>query len=366
LSFDALFQPLAFQRGPQMKNRFMLAPLTNQQSHADGRLSDAEIHWLLMRAEGGFGLVMTAASHVQPNGQGFAGQLGVFSDDHIPGLRRLAEALHEKGALAAVQLHHAGMRSDAAIVSDLVSASADEQTGARALTTDEVETLRDAYIAGAVRAETAGFDGAEIHGAHGYILTQFLSEATNRREDRYGGSFENRCRLLFEIIDGVRAATGPNFQLGLRLSPERFGLKMEETLATAQRLFREGKLDYLDMSLWDVFKTPEEDAYKARPLCAWFAGLERGQTRLGAAGKIRTQAEAQALIDAGYDFVLLGRAAILHHDFPNRTRSDPAWTQAQNPVSPDYLAREGVSPAFVQYLRGFPGFVSEPVAEPAQ
>ncbi len=114
----ALFEPLSFAHGPAMKNRFMLAPLTNSQSHPDGRLSDAEFHWLTMRATGGFGLTMTCAAHVQRVGQGFPGQLGIFSDDHLEGLARLAAAIKLQNSLAVVQLHHAGMRSPADLARD--------------------------------------------------------------------------------------------------------------------------------------------------------------------------------------------------------------------------------------------------------
>ena len=106
-----LFAPMTFSHGPAMPTRMMLAPLTNLQSNADGTLSDDEFHWLTLRAKGGFGLTMTCAAHVQAVGQGFPGQLGIFSDAHLPGLTRLAAAIKAEGSLAVVQLHHAGMRS---------------------------------------------------------------------------------------------------------------------------------------------------------------------------------------------------------------------------------------------------------------
>jgi 2,4-dienoyl-CoA reductase-like NADH-dependent reductase (Old Yellow Enzyme family) len=363
--YKTLFEPLALARGPAMKNRFMVAPLTNRQSHADGRLSDEEIHWLTLRAKGGFGLVMTAAAHVQPVGQGFGGQLGVFDDAHLPGLSRLAEQLRAAGAVSSVQLHHAGARADAELVSTPVSASEEAASGARALTLSEVEQLRDDFIAGAVRAEKAGFDGVEVHGAHGYIITQFLSAASNRRTDRYGGSLENRTRLLFEIIDGVRAATGRDFQLGVRLSPERFGLELTEVREYAARLLREAKIDYLDLSLWDAFKEPAEEAFQGRSLLSWFTELERGKVRLGGAGKITTPEQCKAFIDAGCDFVMLGRTSILHHDYPERVRKDPQFLPAPTPVTAEYLASQGVSPAFVDYLRTFKTIVAE-TAEAAE
>ncbi len=352
-----LFEPLSFARGPAWKNRFMLAPLTNQQSHPDGRLSDAEFHWLTMRADGGFALTMTCAAHVQAAGQGFAGQLGVFGDEHLEGLTRLASTIKAKGSVASVQLHHAGNRSPKELVGTPVCPSDDAKTGARALTLAEVEKVRDDFIAAAKRAERGGFDGVEIHGAHGYILAQFLSPEVNRREDRYGGSLENRARIVMEIIDGIRRECRADFQLGLRLSPERFGLKLAEIREVAGEILRQGKIDFLDMSLWDFAKEPNEDGFKGRSLMSYFTDLPRGQVRLGAAGKVTTAEHAAGVIAAGCDFVVIGRAAILRHDFPDRVRRDAAYQSPALPVTVQHLLDEGLSPAFVKYMRNWPGFV---------
>lgn len=353
-----LFAPMSFIRGPAMKNRLMLAPLTNLQSHPDGTLSFDEHRWLTLRAQGGFGLTMTAAAHVQRIGQGFPGQVGIFSDVHIPGLARLAEDIRKAGSLGVVQLHHAGMRSPAGLIGEApVCPSEDADTGSRALTLDEVHQLRDDFIAAAVRADKAGFDGVEIHGAHGYVLCQFLSAETNRRTDAYGGSPENRARLILEIIDGVRAACRPDFNLGLRLSPERFGLSLMEVRDLAGRLLSEAKIDYLDMSLWDSFKEPVEEAYRGRTLMSYFTDLPRGEVRLGVAGKIMSAADARALLDAGADFVLLGRAAILHHDWPEKARANPDFRPASLPVTRAHLEAEGLGPAFVNYMSTWAGFV---------
>jgi 2,4-dienoyl-CoA reductase-like NADH-dependent reductase (Old Yellow Enzyme family) len=353
-----LFAPMSFIRGPAMKNRLMLAPLTNLQSHPDGTLSYDEHRWLTLRAQGGFGLTMTAAAHVQRIGQGFPGQVGIFSDVHIPGLARLAEDIRKAGSLAVVQLHHAGMRSPAALIGEApVCPSEDAETGSRALTLDEVRRLRDDFIAAAVRADKAGFDGVEIHGAHGYVLCQFLSAQTNRRTDAYGGSPENRARLILEILDGVRAACRADFNLGLRLSPERFGLSLMEVRDLAGRLLSEAKIDYLDMSLWDCFKEPVEEAHRGRTLMSYFTDLPRGEVRLGVAGKIMSAADARAMLDAGADFVLLGRAAILHHDWPQKARANPDFRPVSLPVTRAHLEAEGLGPPFVTYMATWAGFV---------
>jgi len=350
--------PLTFTRGPAMANRMMLAPLTNLQSQADGTLSDDEIKWLTMRAEGGMGLVMTAAAHVQRQGQGFPGQLGIWSDAHLPRLTELASAIKANGSLSAVQLHHAGIRSPREVIGeDPQGPFADAETGSRALSTAEVEQLRDDFIAAAVRADKAGFDGVEIHGAHGYILAQFLDAENNQREDGYGGSFEHRKRIIFEVIDGIRAATRADFQLGLRLSPERFNIRTAEALQLAEEVMAGGQLDYLDMSLWDCFKEPQDPDFAGQPLINLFTALPRGTTRLGMAGKIMGGAKVQACLDAGADFVLVGRGAILHHDFAKRVIADPAFAATPIPVTRAHLQAEGLGPAFVDYMATWKGFV---------
>ncbi|MCP3855491.1 MAG: NADH:flavin oxidoreductase [Actinomycetia bacterium] len=345
-----LFEPLTFTRGPDMKNRVMLAPLTNSQSHPDGRLSDDDFRWLTMRAQGGFGLTMTAAAHVQAVGQGFPNQVGVFGDEHLEGLTRLADAIRAGNSVSVVQLHHAGNRSPAELVGTPVCPSDDAPSGARALTTEEVEQLVEDFIAAAVRSERAGFDGVEVHGAHGYIVCQFLSSQINQRTDRYGGSLENRSRVLFDIVAGIRQRCGEDFNVGVRLSPERFGMKLGEIIEVAQRLMDEGAIDYLDMSLWDVNKEPEEDEFKGRSLMSWFTDMERGDVRLGVAGQVRSGTDARRCLDQGCDFVLVGRAAIVHHDWPDKVQADAEFTPIELPVTRAYLDEEGLSEAFINYM----------------
>ena len=361
-----LFDPLTFAHGPALKNRFALAPLTNQQSHADGTLSDEEFRWLTYRAEGGFALTMTCASHVQRVGLGFPGQLGNFGEEHMPGLERLAAAIKGFGSVAVMQLHHAGYRSPKDVIGEApVGPSDDEATGSRALSTAEVEQLVEDFIAAAERCDRAGFDGVEAHGAHSYILCQFLSAELNRRTDRYGGGAENRARVVREIISGIRARCRPDFSLGIRLSPERFGLKLMEIRELAQALMTEGAVDYIDLSLWDYAKLPAEEEHQGRTLMGWFTDMERGNVRLGCAGKIMTPADAQACLDRGMDFVFLGRAGILHHDYPQRLAADPGFTPVQIPVSAEYLRGERLSPAFLEYMNNFPGFVAKEALETA-
>ncbi len=357
---SSLFASLSLPRGPAWKNRFMLAPLTNLQSHDDGRLSDDEFQWLTYRAVGGFGHVMTCAAHIQRVGQGFPGQLGNFGDDHLAGLKRLAAAIRAEGTVSSVQLHHAGIRAPAELIGEQPRGPSDDaEFKARALGEGEVEALIEDFISAATRAEEAGFDGVELHGAHGYILCAFLSPQTNRRSDRYGGTLENRARIVFEIIKGIRARTRSDFQLGLRLSPERFGLKMAEQRELAAQLLGCGDLDYLDMSLWDVFKEPIEAEFASKPLIDWFSDLPRGRTRLGVAGKLTSAEDCRRALAHGADFAILGRAAILHHDFPRRAEADPDFRSTALPVTRAYLKQERLGPAFIKYMSGWKGFVAQ-------
>ena len=343
-----------------MKNRFTLAPLTNQQSFEDGQISADELHWLTMRAKGQFGLVMTCASHVQEIGKGFSGQLGIFSDGLMDGHQRLTASIKEYGSLAVIQLHHAGMRSPKEVIGEApVCPSDSEKHGARALSLSEVHQLRDDFIAAATRAQKCGYNGVEVHGAHGYILTQFLSKEINHRTDEYGGSLENRARLLFEIVNGIRSACGKGFLLGVRLSPERFGMELSEIKELCKRFIEEEKVDFLDISLWDCFKMPEDENHQDKTLLEHFSSLDRKNVKLTVAGQIRTGKNVQDILNAGVDFVTIGRSAILHHNFPQLVMDNPEFVPVPNPVSKEHLRKEGLGETFVKYISNWPGFVSE-------
>ncbi|VIO71682.1 NADH:flavin oxidoreductase [Bradyrhizobium ivorense] len=361
----AALTPISFKCGPSWRNRLMLAPMTNYQSADDGRLSEDDRQWLDLRAKGGFGMVMTCAAHVRRDGQGFVRQLGVFSDDHLPGLTELATTLKRSGAVCAVQLQHSGVRALQSLTGSQPFGPSDvKESGARAMTGDEVEAVVEDFVAAAVRAECAGFDGVELHAAHGFLLCNFLSPVFNRRNDAWGGSLEHRARILIEIIEGVRRRVRPDFQLGLRLSPERYGLRFEEQRELTRWMLVRPDLDYVDLSLWDAFAAPVDPRFAAGRLIDRFADLPRGIVRLGVAGRVRSGAEIRDALSAGADFVAMGHAGILHHDFPRRLAVDPDFGCRSLPVSEAELRAEGVGGAFLDYFKGREGFVidEEPAA----
>jgi len=278
----------------------------------------------------------------------------------VPGLARLARDIAAEGSVAIVQLHHAGNRSPKDLIgTDPVCPSDDPATGARALSTAEVEQLSEDFVVAAVRCHDAGFHGVELHGAHGYMICQFLSSELNHRDDAYGGSLTNRARLLLDVIDGIRARCGEDFHIGVRLSPERFGMVIDEIREVFGWLVDGGKVDMIDMSLWDCFAQTHDPAWSDRRLIDVFAELPRGKVKLAVAGKLYGGPDIERAIDAGADIVALGRAAILHHDFPRMVASDPSVVMRSLPVTADELRAEGLSDGFVGYMRSWPGFVAE-------
>lgn len=352
----SLLEPVTFPSGLVAKNRVALAPMTNQQSNADGSLSDDELAWLRRRARGGYGTVMTCAAHVSADGQGWPGELGVFDDRLQPGLQRLAQTLRADGAASIVQIFHGGVRADTK-ASGLPTLSSSAAEGARAATEEDLERVIRDFGQAARRVEAAGFDGVELHGAHGYLFTQFLSSTQNQRSDQWGGSLENRARLLLRAFDEVRKHTSRKFTVGVRLSPENFGnakgLDLDESLQVT-RWLAERELDFLHLSLWEALrnttKRPDEHAL---PL---FRSVVGPKVPLFVAGKIWTRAEAEQLLALGADGVALGRSGILNPDWPLQIAS-PTFEPLRPPVTIDQLRSLDLSPPFAEYMRRWQGFV---------
>ena len=354
-----LLEPLRLRNGVLARNRAWLAPLTNQQSHADGSLSDDELAWLLSRARGGFGAVETCASHVALDGQGWAGELGVYDDALLPGLRRLAVELRAAGALSLVQLFHGGLRAPADLIGEVPwSATASSEPVARAATEADIQRVMVQFQAAALRCAQAGFDGVELHGAHGYLFGQFLS-STNQRTDGWGGGLSGRCRLLRETLGLVRAAVPPTFTVGVRLSPEDFGnakgIDLDESIEVARQL-ADGGADFIHVSLWDAKRnTKKRPDQHAVPL---FRAALPPEVALVAAGGIWTREDAEALLEMGATAVAIGRAAILNPSWA-RDVADASWTPRRPPVTIAELRDRALNATFAEYMRRWKGFVAD-------
>ncbi|EQB50337.1 NADH:flavin oxidoreductase/NADH oxidase [Colletotrichum gloeosporioides Cg-14] len=304
-------------------------------------------------------MVMTCAANIHPSGKAFPGQMGIYSDYHLGGLRRVADVIRKHGAVSSVQLHHAGLRANPEFVNDIVGPSDIPDSGVRGLLLKEVEAVRDDFIAAAQRAEAAGFDGVEVHSAFGWIPMQFLSPLFNHRTDKYGGSLENRSRFLFEVIRGIRQKCKPDFQIGLRVSLERYGVPLTEMYEVLARSVREEEIDYLDLAVWDWKKVTQEALFQGKTFLSIFMDLPQSSVRLGASGKIMDLQEAAAVLEGGCDFVMFGRAAILEHDFPKRLEENLEHRSPSLPVTEAYLKAQGLSDNFLKYMKTWEGFVAE-------
>jgi 2,4-dienoyl-CoA reductase-like NADH-dependent reductase (Old Yellow Enzyme family) len=321
-----------------LPNRLVVAPMC-QYSVTDGLVGDYHLAHLGRFALGGFGLVLVEATGVTPEGRISHGDVGLWSDEHVPGLARVADFLHAHGSAAGIQLAHAGAKASSLRPWDgsgpvtpenarpgeepwtTVSASA-VPAGAgwptpHALTVDELAEVRDAFVAATLRSLTAGFDVVEIHAAHGYLLNQFLSPLSNHREDEYGGSREARMRFPLEVVEAVRAAWPEDKPLFVRVSSvdaSRDGVTVEDTVAFARELKARG-VDAIDTSgggLGGDWQHPIGYGYQVP-----FAARVRAEADIPtmAVGLIVDAHQAEAIVAAGAaDLVAIAREA---QDDPN-------------------------------------------------
>ena len=361
-----ILTPYEFPRtGTQVRNRTVLAAMTNKQSHTDGSLGDDELEWLAARARGGFGIITTCAAHVSLDGQGWDGELGVFDDSLLPGLSRLAGALRAGGALSLVQIFHGGVRAPSRLTGQQpFSASAFELDAKdfevpREASVDDIQRTIAAFAAAARRCADAGFDGVEIHGAHGYLITQFLGTISNARDDEWGGSLENRARFVRRVVAAVREATPDGFLVGVRISPEvpDQGVDLDESLIVAGWLASDG-VDFVHVSNWDSFKAPAKYPSSKKPLTTWFREAIGPLTPMIATGAVWTPTEADLVLDQGADLVGLGRAAIGNDRWPQEA-AEADREPARPPFSPEHLRAAALSETMVDYMRRWPDFVTD-------
>lgn len=348
-----------FERaGLRLKNRAVLAPLTHNMSGAGGDPGQAELDWLARCARGGFGLLIAAATQVQPGGRCWAGQPALMTDAQQQAFTALADSARQAGALAVVQLHHGGMRAlpelnDGAPVGPCALAPGGRYPlGVKGLSEEEILTLIDAFVSAAERAHGAGLHGVELHAAHHFLLCNFLNPLHNRRTDRWGGSLANRARILVEIVRGIRARLPRGFLVGVRLSPESYahiqGIELAHQLAVARLLADEG-IDYLHFSMGDSFKAVAGDPDGGALLEAVRVGLA-GRVPLMVAGKISDADSAVRALAGGADLVAVGTAALGNPDWMERVSRGLPLHAA--PFTAAHLTEVGFTPSALDYLAG--------------
>ncbi|MGA7255533.1 MAG: NADH:flavin oxidoreductase/NADH oxidase [Terracidiphilus sp.] len=322
---NLLFSPLKL-RNLILPNRIGVSPMC-QYSSVDGFATDWHLVHLGSRAVGGAGLVIAEASAVTPEGRITPADLGIWKDEHIPDLARIVRFVHSQGVQAGIQLAHAGRKASMAPPSKgerLLSAVdggwtpvapsaipfSEKYATPRALDEAGIDAVVEAFRVAALRALKAGFDLVEIHSAHGYLLHEFLSPLSNHRTDAYGGSPENRARLLLRVVDAVRGVWPEERPLFVRISATDWtegGWTADDSVALA-RLLKEHGVDLVDCSSGGNVagaKIPLEPGYQV-----WFAARIRREAGMATAavGLITTPAQAEAIVAGGEaDLVLLAR-----------------------------------------------------------
>ena len=315
----------------EVKNRIVLPPMVCFSFSAGGGfVSEKNISHYESIAKGGPGLIIVEATAVNEKGRLSGEQLGIWSDKYIDGLKKISQVCHDNGAKVFIQIHHAGLRTSKDINEDTITSSDynDGKVQARALTTDEIHSIEKDFINAAIRAEKAGFDGIEIHGAHSYLLTQFFSEKVNKREDEYGGSLENRMRIAENIITGIKEYVNEEFVIGMRMGCNENSLESSIDMA---KKFENIGVDYLHVSTgFDNTKITEdlpEDLPEDFP-CNW---IVYGGTKIKeyvnipviGVNSINTPERAKYLIDNKLvDFVAIGRAHLADYNFTNHIKEN--------------------------------------------
>ncbi|MCR2044414.1 NAD(P)/FAD-dependent oxidoreductase [Anaerosalibacter massiliensis] len=307
-----------------LKNRIVMPAMGTSLATSTGEASDEIIRYYEERAEGGCGLIITEITRIDnETGVGLPNQLCAIEAKHIPRLEKLARAVHRHGTKIFLQLHHPGRQSYSRLIegrqivapSPITCKTVGEKP--REMTTEEVEGLVKKFVIGAKIAQTAGIDGIELHGAHGYLIGQFLSPLTNRRTDKYGGSFNNRMRFVTEIILGIRHICGPNFPISVRIDGDEFvegGITHEEAIKMARYLESIG-IDAINVSSGTYesgITIIEPISYKE----GWKKHLAQGikdnvKIPVIACDAIKTPEFAEKLLEEGNcDFIALGRAQL--------------------------------------------------------
>lgn len=360
------YSPFEFPKtGKKAPNRIALAPMTNSQSNDDGSLSDDEYNWLIRRAKEGFGIIITCAAHVSLDGQGWKGELGIFEDNLLPGLTKLASGIKEHGSLGIVQVYHGGARSPESITGKQPwSAQAheykavDKTVAVREGSESEIEKTIAHFVEAAKRAEKAGFDGVELHGAHGYLISQFISKSINQRKDKWGGSFENRIRFARTILTETKKAVSNDFIVGIRISPEEkgifLGIDFDESIELAKILAEDGA-DYIHISPWDSFKHPDKYP-NTKTIIEYMRAAVPKETPLMVAGEIWSGEDAEKAIKLGSEFIALGKAAIGMPDWPTISKTSN-FKPLKPPYSVEHLQKADLGEVFIDYMKRWKGFV---------
>lgn len=331
-SLSALLSPIKI-RDLEIPNRAVMPPMGTGLGNPDSTVSDALLAYMRRQARSGAGLLISEISAVHPSGIVTPAEIGSWDDSFIPGLTKLAEVMHSGGSKAALQLHHAGRESyyllkKGKAIGPSATPSLVFGKPPQEMTKEQILEIIDAYGTAAARAQKAGFDAVEIHGAHGYLLTQFLSALSNQRTDEYGGDFTNRARFTVEVVKSIRKNVGDNFPILLRISAEEFikqGYTVDDVLTIIPTL-KEAGVDVIHASVGThgspagITSAPPEyeigfNVWRAEKIKK-ASGLQ-----VIAVGRFNDPRAADAVIAKGdADLVAFGRQHLCDPDYLNKAK----------------------------------------------
>ena len=312
------------------RNRLVMSSMCDNMSGRNGEVTDQKVEYFRRKAEGGVGWINLGYSYVTERGRGCTYyQSGIYDDALIPGLRRLTDAVHEEGARMGCQIAHAGRQTTHHYIEGLEAEAPSPvpepllgETPVE-ISVERIAEIVQEFAAAAVRAKAAGFDAVEFHGAHGYLQHAFMSPLSNKRDDAYGGSLENRLRFPRESVRAVRTAVGDDFIVGYRLSGSEFlegGITLEESLATTAMLEEEGA-DYVHVSggTYEAVHMTVAPRWVGPGQLEEQAAAIKSATRLPvlSVGRYNSPEIAERVIAAGHaDFIVMGRALLADPDLP--------------------------------------------------
>ena len=322
--------------GMKLANRFVRSATWEGMAADDGACTPKLIDLMTELANGGLGLIISSHAYVSPEGQAGPWQLGVYNDALIPGLEAMAKAVHENGGKIVMQLAHAGFFANAKLTGQTPLAPSNVAEFAKSprkeMTVEDIRAVVKAYGAAARRAQNAGFDGVQIHAAHGYLLSQFLSPAFNRRNDAYGGDVRHRARAVVEVLQQIRQAVGREYPVLVKMNCRDFienGLVAEDSLEVGAMLESEG-IDAIELSggvLVGGKLSPSRMGIKSEEKEAYFqddarAFKEKLRVPLILVGGNRSFQVAERLINEGIaDYISMCRPLIREPALINRWRA---------------------------------------------
>lgn len=330
--YNSLFDSVTLPNGVELKNRFVLAPLTHISSNDDGTISDVELTYIEKRAKD-VGLAINAASNVSDLGKAFPGQPSVAHDSDMEGLKKLAQSMKKNGAKALVQIHHGGAQAlpeltpngDVAAPSpiSLKSFGQKQEHDAREMTSEEIEqTIKD-FGKATRRVIEAGFDGVEIHGANHYLIHQFVSPYYNRRNDVWAENLKFPMAVIDEVLKAKKEFASDDFIVGYRLSPEEAespGITMDITEELVNAITKKD-IDYIHVSIMDIYSKTHEGQYEGQNRLELIHKWINGRMPLIGIGSVFTADDAlNAVEDVGVELVALGREILLDYDFVGKIK----------------------------------------------